>query len=267
MAEKKKAPVQAKPYLKGAPADENTVRQAAKFFGALILVAFMSFIVCSMTSFNSVILRILVNTVIESLILIIFYSKGAELGTDAVARGEILYQHVQKGQEVAPSEKRIPFHKTKGFIIGLCGTSVFFLLALILAFTAEKQMTEAGTLPAWTEAFMRRSEIGNALVSYTVSPSISFQDIIRIIIRVMIMPFISMAGAENRGILLVIERISPFIILLPALAYGTGYLQGPSRRKSIHSEIAANNRRRISREKKERKARRAAAPKGPEKLN
>ena len=88
----------AKPFTTGAPKDENTVRQALKFFGAMFLVAFMTFLVCSMTSFNNDILRIGINLVIESLIVIIFWNKGAELGTDGVARGEIVYQHLQKGQ-------------------------------------------------------------------------------------------------------------------------------------------------------------------------
>ena len=99
---------QSKPFLRGTPTDENTVQQALKFFGAMILVAFMSFIVCSMTSFSNNILRIGINIVIETLIILIFFNKGADMGTEGVSRGEILFQHIQKGQEASQSEKRIP---------------------------------------------------------------------------------------------------------------------------------------------------------------
>ena len=188
------------------------------------------------------------------------------MGTEGVSRGEILFQHIQKGQEASQSEKRIPFHPAKGFVIGLLGSSLFVILALLLALTAERQMTGAGTLPTWMESYMRRSEISDALAGYSQSAAVSATDIFRIIIRLTIMPFVSICGAENRDLLLTVERLSPALVLIPAAAYGTGYMQGPSRRRKIHSEIAENARRRRIREKRERRAR-ITVPKGPQQLN
>ena len=266
MTERKKTTVKEKPFLRGKQTDENTVRQALKFFGALILVAFMSFIVCSMTSFDSAVLRIGINVVIETLIVLIFFNKGAELGTEGVSRGEILYQHIQKGQEVSENEKKIPFHGAKGFTIGILGSSLFVLIAILLAVTAKRQMTGAGTLPSWLDSYMRRSEISDALAGYSQGASATTTDIFRIIIRLAIMPFVSMCGAENRGLLLFVERISPLIVMIPAAAYGTGYLQGPARRRKVLTEIEENARKRRIREKRERRAR-SVVPKGPEQLN
>ena len=267
MTNKAKVKETAKPFIQGKATDENTVRQALKFFGALLLFAFMTFLVCSMTSFDSPVLRIAINVMIETLVLYIFYTKGMSLGTEGVSRGEILYQHLQKGEEAEESEKRVPFHKAKGFVIGLLGTAPFVIVALVLALTATRQMTGSGTLPSWTEAYMRRSEIGDALASYTQGATFTFADGIRIAVRLIVMPFISMCGAENRDIILIVERISPLLVLLPAIAYGIGYLQGPAVRKKVHTEIAANRRKRMIREKRERKARIAIKPKGPEQLN
>ena len=267
MNKKAKAEEMGKPFLNGAPKDENTVRNALKFFGAILLVAFVSFIVCSMTSFSSVILRIGINLLIEILILYIFFTKGINLGTEGVSRGEILYQHVQKGIAITEKEKKIPFHKAKGFIIGFSGTVLFIIAALILAFTAQRQMTGAGTLPSWMDAYMRRSEVSGALISYTQGVSVTVTDIIRIFIRMMIMPFVSMCGSENRDLLLIMERFSPLLVSLPAVAYGTGYLQGPVQRKKIHTEIAANARKRSIREKKEKKAKNARKTNEPQQLN
>lgn len=268
MSDKKnKRTAVSKPFLKGSPTDENTFRQILKFIGMLILSSFMAFLVCMMTSFNSDILRIAVNVAIEGMVLLIFFSRGSEHGTEAVARGEILYQHIQKGQEVSEGEKRIPFNRMKGFVTGICGTLVFLIPTVIIALTAQKQMTGSGTLPSWMEGYLKRPEIGGALTQYTQAGSISFADIVRVFVRIMIMPFVRMAGAEDRNLLLAIERISPILVLFPAAAYGTGYLQGPSRRARIHSEISENKRRKISRERRERKARTAAKPKEPEQLN
>jgi len=267
MNRNKKIPEKTKPFITGSPSDENTLRNALKFFGLLALSMFMTFLVCSMTGVGSVVLRILINTVIEVLILLIFFNRGTDQGTDAVARGEILYQHIEKGQEVSASERRIPFHKMKGFLIGLAGSSVILVLAAIFAFTAQKQMTGAGTLPSWMEGFLRRTEVGDALVQYTQTAGLSAADALRLIMRIAIMPFISMAGPENTDLILLLERISPLLVCLPGLSFGLGYLQGPARRKQVHTEIAQNTRKRISKEKKERKARAARVPKGPEQLN
>ena len=178
-----------------------------------------------------------------------------------------IYQHMEKGIEVSEAEKRIPFHPVKGFVIGFAGSALFLILAVILAVTAQRQMTGAGVLPSWLDSYMRRSEINGALAQYTQSGSVYFADIIRIVVRILIMPFISLAGAENRTLLLTIERLSPLFVLIPAISYGSGYLLGTSRRTKVHSEIAENRRRRVSRERREKKTRISHAPKGPEQLN
>ncbi len=267
MAKKTKLPEKTKPFVTGAPTDENTFRQALKFFGIMVMIVFITFIVCSMAGVKSDILRVVINTVVEAAVLLILFSRGADLGTDAVARGEIVYQHNEKGLDITQNERKIPFHKCKGFIIGLIGSAVFFIPALLLAFTAEKQMTTAGTLPSWMDGFMRRSEISGGLAAYSQNGSLGVLDIIRIFVRVTIMPFVAMAGTENRDLLLLIERISPVLVLLPALAYGAGYLQGPSRRKQVHTEIAANTRKRVTRERRERQKKKNNVPKTPQQLN
>ena len=267
MIMKKNAEGKAKPFLTGSPTDENTLRSVLKMFGFMVLCMVMTFLVCSMAGVGSTVIRIIINAAIETLILVIFYSRGADQGTDAVARGEILYQHVEKGQDVSGGERRIPYHKLKGFMIGMTGSALFLIISIFIALTAQRQLTGAGTLPSWMEGYMRRTEIGDALVQYTVTEGFTFGDALRLIVRIAVMPFVSMAGAENKEILLLIERISPLLVLLPGLAFGFGYTQGPARRKLIHTEIANNTKKRISRERRERKARVARTQKGPEQLN
>ena len=267
MKKNKNEPVISKPYMAGAPTDEYTLRNALKFFGMILLCMFITFIVCSMTGFNSAILRVFVNLVIEALILTLLYAKGAKLGEENTARGEILYQHDGKGEDISASERRIPYHPLKGFMIGLMGSSLILIIAVILALTAERQMTSAGAMPSWTEAFMQRSEFRDAVSYYTESSSATITDFLRIIVRIMIMPFVSIAGSENKDLMLTFERISPLLVLLPAAAYGIGYMQGPNMRTRVHTEIAANKRKRIAREKREMKARKLHVPKGPQQLN
>jgi len=255
-----------RPYLTGSVTDENTVKGALGFLGLMVVVAVMTFLVCSMTSFDSGILRVLVNAAVVTLVLVILYNQGLGRGADAVARGETMYQRREKGLSVSESEIRVCYHPLKGFMMALIGVSPLMLIALVLAVTTRQTVTGYGTLPSWLNAYMGRSEVGPALIAYTEVEGMSFLDILRVIVRILIMPFISMIGPANRAGLLWVERLSPLILLLPPAAYGIGYWRGTSVRTRIHTEISENAKRRRKREMKARK-KRMAAPKGPEQLN
>lgn len=269
MTTKKKQPVQrvTKPFLTGSPTDERTVKGALGFFGLLFLAGAMSFLVCSALNMSSGVLRVLLNLGAETLILLFFYSSAISRGSDAVARGEILYQKQEKGKPFSPSERSICFHPLKGYLTGILGSLPILICAILLAIMAQRQITGYGMLPGWISAYQQRSEVGDALVAYTMRESMGLTDVLRIIIRVAVMPFVSMVGSENRSALLVVERLSPLIVLLPALAYGTGYLRGQRERTKIHTGIAENRKTRAKKERKARKARMGRGPRTPEQLN
>ena len=265
-AKKPVKPVE-KPFLRGTPVDERTAKSALGYLGILAMAIVMSFLVSSMLTLDNQVLRVILNVMVVLLVLFVLFNSAVGRGAEAVARGEILYQKQEKGRTFAESERRICFHPLKGYLTALLGSIPLLIAALLLAVLAQRQTTGFGTLPGWMSAYQRRSEIGNALVAYTQSGSMSLEDILRIIVRIAIMPFISMTGAENRDGLLLMERLSPLILLLPAAAYGTGYLQGIRERTKIHTGIAQSNRKRANRERKARKARMNLRPKGPEQLN
>ncbi len=269
MADNKQKNIQpvTKPYLKGSPTDERTMKSALGFLGLLVVAAFMCFLVCSMTNFDSIVLRLLINLGVEALVLLIFFNNASGRGSDAVARGEILYQRQEKGLSFEKSERDVCFHPLKGYLVGLLGSVPLLIIAIILAVTATRQATGAGALPSWMNTYQRRTEIGDALVAYTVSAGMTLTDVTRLIIRIVLMPFVSIVGTENRDGMLLLERLSPLLVLLPTVAYGSGYLTGRSMRTRVHTEIASNNRKRARREKKAQRARRTLKPKGPEQLN
>ncbi len=257
-----------KPFLRGNPTDSTTIRSAAMFLLALVLTGFMSFLVCSMTGFDSAVLRIAINLAILTLIMIIFFHRGQSAGTETVARSETMFQRREKGHAVSESEKALCYHPLKGWICGFLGTLPVLILCLILAFTATKARTGAGALPGWMEPYLRRSEISDSLTAYTVTEGLQLTDIIRILVRISIMPLISMAGHSSADLTLLIERLSPLAILFPALSYGFGYTRGIDIRTRIHTEIAENARKRKKREMKKRREREAGQKiKEPGQLN
>ena len=74
-----------------------------------------------------------------------------------------------------------------------------------------------------------------------------------------------LSNYQGRSGMLLLERLSPILVLLPALAYGLGYTRGPAQRSRILTGIAEGVRKQKRREKKERKARHSS--RGPEQLN
>jgi len=266
-AKKKPTEIVRKPFTQGTPFDGETWKKSAMFFGFLLVVAFLFLLVCSMTGFDQPILRILVNLAIISAVLLLFYNNGMNYGTAAVSRGEIIYQKKEKGSHVSESEVKLCYHPMKGFVPALLGTVPFLILALILAFVAEKQTTTQGTLPSWIQSYLPRDYIGDALKSYTEPEGLSFIGIIRIVVRITLLPYINLAGTSDYSATLWVERLGPVLELLPAVAYGIGFTRGPMVRTRVHTEILENTKKRIRREKKEKKLRRAAERRGPEQLN
>ena len=241
-----------KPFITGDVTDESTLKRSLFFFGSLIVVILVAFIACASASFSNLLLRLLLNLAVIALGLMIFFNNGSRHGTEAVTRGEILYQKKDKGQEISESEKKMCFHPAKGFVTALIGTAPFLVLAVILALNTSVQMTDSGTLPSWMQAYTRRSDIGNALINYTEPEGMTFIDFVRMIIRICIIPFVNIVSYSDKNGMCLLERLSPIVLLLPAAAYGSGYLTGKSIRTKIHTAISENDKRRIRKERKKK---------------
>lgn len=255
-----------KPYEKGQIIDKNTVKRALAFLGILLVFTFISVIACSMFLFDNHILRIAMNSFVEILILTICFTNGSSRGTEDVAKGEVIFQHKENGKNDDPADAATAYHPVKGLITAVIGSTIVFVFAVLLAFMAEKTVTGIGALPSWIENYQRRPEIGNALAAYNAPVSVTFVSALRTVVRLFLMPLVSVIGADNKDLMLMLERFSPLLVLLPAIAFGIGYMQGPSVRSKVHTEISENIRKRKKKERKERK-KRAAAFREPEQLN
>lgn len=267
---KKKAPVKkvTRPYLTGSPVDCNTAMSVVRMVVSqvIMLIAFLFF--GAMMIWDHLLLRIATNGALLLGAYLIFWQSGASAGTIAVNQGEILYQRRETGRAINPSELSVSYHPAKGFIQGLLGCVPLFVCALVLALTAKIQMTGMGALPSWLTPFESREEIGAALTIYYQDGGLALGDVMRLIVRMALMPVVNLVGSGNPQGMLLMERISPILVLLPGLSYGVGYLQGVSVRTQVHTEIAAGKRKQKRREKKARQKRQAQrTAKGPEKLN
>ena len=244
-----------KPFMTGTPKDENTLKSALKFFGLMIVIIFVAFITCASTATGSLVIRLVINIAVIAVTIMIFYHNGAGRGADDISRGEILYQKKEKGQEINEAERKLCYHRFKGFLTGLIGMIPFILLGIVFALNTTIQTADPGTLPSWMQSYTKRSDIGDALVAYTQPEGLNVIGIIRMIIRICIIPYVNLVGYENNMGMLFLERICPVLFLLPAVSYGIGYLTGKKIRTGIHTAISENEKKRIRKEKKRIRAR------------
>ncbi len=255
-----------KPYMRGDAIDRTTLPGALKFFGGTVVLAVVFLVLCVMLNFEADWLNIAANLAIVLCVYMFFGQFGTSAGADAVNQGEIMYAREEKGRPVAAWERSMCYHPLKGFLTALIGSIPLLLCSVVLACIAQRQMTSLGTLPSWLSGIESRPEIGNALAFYHESGSMTLETAMRLIVRMTIMPFVNIVGAADKDGMLLLERISPLLNLLPALAYGLGYMNGVSVRTSVHTNIALGKKKTKRKQAKERRARRQTH-KGPEQLN
>ena len=265
MQAKKKIEKVSKPYMKGDAFDRTTLTSALKFFAGTVAMGIAFLVIGVMMNFDQPWLNIMVNVSVLAATYLMFSQFGMNAGADAVNQGEIMFSRQEKGRPVADWERSLCYHPMKGFLSAAIGIIPVLLCSIVLALIAERQMTSLGILPSWVGSFEGRQEIGNALAVYHETGSMSLESVMRLIVRMMVMPFVNIIGADHKDVMLLLERVSPLINLLPVLAYGLGYVNGVGVRTSVHTNIALGKKKAKRKQAKERRARRQA--RGPEQLN
>ncbi len=260
---KKKIKIVTKPMMTGRAVDEATFKRALRVAGTTLVAVIIYLLFGAMLMFDNIILRVVTNVALIAMCGGLLYMSGASHGEADAAFGEIMYQREAEGKAVPDSEKARCFAPAKGAVTTLLGALPYVLLALILAVTAQLQTYALGVLPSWVSVYQRRPEIGDALKYYQTASSIGFLDIVRLVVRMFILPFISLVGSSNAHAVLAVERLSPLLVLIVPAGYALGYLRGRELRSRVHTSIAQSRRKKKKRDKKERQRRQQ---KGPEQL-
>ena len=156
------------------------------------------------------------------------------------------------------------FHPFKGMFAVLVGVLPFLLFTGVYACLARPVSYSLGVLPSWTEALMRQSEFADALSYYNRSAGLGVMDILRVIDRAMMMPFINVFSSLGNEASLLAERLSPLFVLIAPLGYGLGYAQGKRLRDRINTGIKMGDDKKKRRERKARRQRQRS--KSPERL-
>ncbi len=236
---KKPVKVITEPYLSGSMTDATTFKSALAFFGGQVALMLFYLFIGSMMVMDSQVFTIVVNVLLVAVAWYACYQRGAVNGTEGVYKGEILHQRRERGHEVTAADTARCYHPLKGLISALLGTSPIFLCACALALTTQEVVPGAA----------------NEVLTVT--------DFLRMVVRMALLPLIHFAGLNSTAAHLVLEQLSPLLVLLPAGMYALGYSRGPAIRTRIHTDIYLGKRRQLKKQKRENAQRSHRGPDAP----
>ena len=236
-----KPPVK-KPNLRGKAFSALAFRRGLRILSYVLVSAVLYFFLGQLMVIDIVWLRVLINSAIIFAFCALLYGSGARDGETDVSFGEIAWNRREQGQEVSEADLAKCFHPLKGFAAVLLGTLPLVLLCLVYALVAVRDHYTLGSLPSWMAGYLQRQDIGLALAYYQQPAAFGLQDGLRMLVRLLVFPFVNMMGAENARAVLWVERLSPLLVMLAPMAHGLGYLRGERLRAMVHGGIAAGQR-------------------------
>ena len=256
-----KAAPPAAPMLHGSWNGKSAYRLSRKVLLNVIGVSVVYLFISLILSFDSIALRAVFSFALVGLAFGFLYNEGLRSGESDAALAEIMYERDKEGKSISSAERDRCFHPVKGFFAVLIGVLPFVLIAAVFAILTKPAAYTLGMLPGWVQNLTRQDAFGDALQYYAAREGMNWLDICRIVVRAMVMPFVSVAVLAGDRALLLVERLSPLLVCIAPLGFGFGYRGGPRVRAGIHQSIRIGDTRKKQRARKERRRRqRSSAP-------
>lgn len=260
----KKPEIVRKPILAGSWHGRDAWRLAGKRLLALVFTTMLYLLTGAFMNFESLWARIAACMIIVGVAVYYQFYQGVTQGENDAAFAEIMYTRQAEGREIAPSDRERCFHPFKGYFATLVGCAPVLLFAIVFACLTKPVEYTLGVLPGWTGGMMMQSEFGDALRYYETQSGFGALEIVRMIDRALVMPFINVAVSCGIHATVLVERLSPLLLLIAPLGYGVGYSQGHAMRTRINTGIKMGVDKKTRRERKARKQRQRS--KSPERL-
>jgi len=254
---KAKKPVELvkKPIIRGSWHGRDAWKLAGKSVLFYILVTFVYLFASVLFTFDHIWGRIIICGTIVLAAGYYLYMSGAAKGQTDAAFGEILYGRREEGKNVPQDECERSYHPLKGLFAVLVAAVPFMAFAIVFACMTDVTVYRLGALPVWTESLMHQTEFADGLRYYDQQTGMTALDIMRMIDRAMIMPFINAAVPFGTQAVLLMERLSPVLILIAPMGYAIGYAQGLTLRAKINTGIKMGDDKKKRKERKARKQR------------
>ena len=246
-----------KPYLMGSWHGKYAFHKGVKMTVSILFISFIYVLLGLMLSFDSLALRVITSTILIVFAASYMFFQGANSGEADTAFSEIMYTHEQDGKAVVAYDRERCYHPGKGFYEVLIGLIPYLLITLVFAVLAQPLTYTLGVLPGWLLSSSAQSHVGEALQYYEIHNISAFMTVLRVVARVITMPFINIALLLDVNTVLWTERLTPLWVSIAPLAYAFGYLQGPAMRIKVNTGIKIGVHKKKRKERKAQKARTA----------
>jgi len=233
----------------------------------MVLSGFVSLIIAPALMLDSALLRIPLNLALLAGIVLLVYSDSGTRGQKEVAHSYTLARRQEKGAALSDEDIAACYHPMRGILAAALAAFPFFLAAIALAILAKPYVYTLQDLPTWLTAYLRREDIGSALRFYENLQGLQAADYLRLAVRLVIMPVSYMAGGFGDQAALLLDRLSPLLVLFIPGAYAYGYLRGPAIHRMVlkrNEEAKRLHKKKMARKKK--RERQARARREPERL-
>ncbi len=241
-------------YNIGSLWGKTTWKMVLSLLFAMLTLLLIFFVFGTMLIFDQLLISILVNLAFLALCLFFFHNMGLSVGEKQAGLSEIVFKKRLNGETISDEQLNQCFRKPKGFLAVCLALLPLFLIALVFAFTTEKQYYQLGALPKWIDSYREQTQIGIALDYYYKEVQVSAFSILRLFMRALCMPYVAMLSSLGADAMLLVERLSPLLILIIPSAYGIGYLRGEKQRILVNKAIHRNAKRKHIVEKQRKKA-------------
>ncbi len=250
-------PIQ-KPILIGSYHGKDAWKLALKRFFSVFLCSILYLIIGILVTVDHVALSLTMSILISGLLCYYQFVSGATQGEKDASFSEIMYLRNEEGKTIVAIDRNRCFHPMKGFFATAIGLLPYLIFTTIYACVTQLEIYELGVLPSWTSTYLGQSEISDALNYYSLGLGMQAMDIMRVITRAMVMPFITTANYVSKEAVLWVERFSPLLITIAPIGYAFGYTQGAKIRTKINTGIQQGVAKKKRKQRKERKARQAS---------
>lgn len=254
-----------KPYLRGNIASKAAAKRGGRIFIYTLVFVFIYLLAGSALSFDNTLLRYAANGVLVAVGAMVLYAEGAQHGETDVGFAEIAQERLDEGHNVPQSEYDLCYHPLKGAFTLLVGVLPLFLVCAVYAVLAKRQSYSLGVLPSWVSTYESQAEIAQGFAYYHEKHAFALVDALRIVVRLLNFPYVTMAGVENYDAVYVTDKLAPLLYLIVPAFYFVGYLRGPYLRALVHGSIRMSRRKHNKREKRVREQRRMQMQKKNEK--
>ena len=105
-----------KPYLRGNMFSGLAMKRGLRVFGIMAAFAFFGLLASGVFSFDSGILRVVMNGALLFFGAMLMFSEGSRFGEADVTFAEIALKHQEEGKEVTKKDRDTCYHPGKGFV-------------------------------------------------------------------------------------------------------------------------------------------------------